>query len=313
MDQPAIFCEKLSKQYGEVCALDALDLSVAVGSVFGFLGRNGAGKTTTIRLLTGLARPTSGTAWIQGVETTRTDSAARATFGYLPQDPTFYNWMTPREYLDYVGRIFGLDGTARQRRIAEVLALVGLEEAAKRRIGGFSGGMGQRLGIAQALLHEPPVLFLDEPTSALDPAGRHEVLELINRLRGSVTVFLSSHILGDVERVCDTVGIIHKGKLLLVAERDELLARYATNVIALTLDRTCAALRPSLVAAIEQAEWATSVTPDPIDETAVRVSVSDPDRARRQILPLVLAQGVVLTRYEWIRPSLEDVFLQMSA
>lgn len=312
MDQPAIFCEKLSKQYGQVRALDGLDLSVTAGSVFGFLGRNGAGKTTAIRLLTGLARPTAGSAWIQGVETTRTDSAARTTFGYLPQDPAFYNWMTPLEYLDYVGRIFDMDGAGRKRRIGEVLALVDLEDAAKRRIGGFSGGMGQRLGIAQALLHEPPVLFLDEPTSALDPAGRYEVLELINRLRGDVTVFLSSHILGDVERVCDTVGIIHKGKLLLVAEREELLACYATNVIALTLDRASVAQRPSLITALEQTDWATAVTPDTIDETAVRITVADPDRAKQQILPLVLAQGVVLTRYEWIRPSLEDVFLQMS-
>lgn len=313
MNQPAIQCENLSKQYGDVQALSGLDLTVAAGSVFGFLGRNGAGKTTAIRLMTGLARPSAGSAWIQGMETTNSDSAARTAFGYLPQDPAFYNWMTPLEYLDYVGRIFNLDAPTRKQRIGDVLALVDLEDAAKRRIGGFSGGMGQRLGIAQALLHRPPVLFLDEPTSALDPAGRYEVLDLINRLRGDVTVFLSSHILGDVERVCDTVGIIHKGKLLLVAERDELLSRYATNVIALVLDRACAGLRPSLIAALEQADWVTAVTPDNLDETAVRITVANPEKAKQQILPLVLAQGVALTRYEWIRPSLEDVFLQMSA
>ncbi len=313
MNQPAIHCENLSKQYGDVQALSGLDLTVAAGSVFGFLGRNGAGKTTAIRLMTGLARPSAGSAWIQGMETTNSDSAARTAFGYLPQDPAFYNWMTPLEYLDYVGRIFNLDGPTRKQRIGDVLALVDLEDAAKRRIGGFSGGMGQRLGIAQALLHRPPVLFLDEPTSALDPAGRYEVLDLINRLRGDVTVFLSSHILGDVERVCDTVGIIHKGKLLLVAERDELLSRYATNVIALVLDRACMGLRPSLIAALEQADWVTAVTPDNLDETAVRITVANPEKAKQQILPLVLAQGVTLTRYEWIRPSLEDVFLQMSA
>ncbi len=313
MNQPAIHCENLSKQYGDVQALSGLDLTVAAGSVFGFLGRNGAGKTTAIRLMTGLARPSAGSAWIQGMETTNSDSAARTAFGYLPQDPAFYNWMTPLEYLDYVGRIFNLDGPTRKQRIGEVLALVDLEDAANRRIGGFSGGMGQRLGIAQALLHRPPVLFLDEPTSALDPAGRYEVLDLINRLRGNVTVFLSSHILGDVERVCDTVGIIHKGKLLLVAARDELLSRYATNVIALVLDRACEGLRPSLIAALEQADWVTAVTPDNLDATAVRITVANPEKAKQQILPLVLAQGVALTRYEWIRPSLEDVFLQMSA
>jgi ABC-2 type transport system ATP-binding protein len=312
----AIRCENLSKRYGAVQALNTLTLEVPAGASFGFLGRNGAGKTTAIRLMTGLARPTDGSAWIHGVETTRADSAARASFGYLPQDPAFYNWMTPVEYLDYVGRIMGLDDARRRRRIGEVLAVVDLTAVAKRRIGGFSGGMGQRMGLAQALLHEPPVLFLDEPTSALDPAGRYEVLDLINRLRGEVTVFLSSHILADVERVCDTVGIIHKGELLLVAGREELLARYANNVIALTLDRASLARRAGLVAALEGAEWVTAVSPpheNGLDETAVRITVTDPEAAKRHILPLVLAQDVVLTHYEWQRPSLEEVFLQLSS
>ncbi|MCA9935075.1 MAG: ABC transporter ATP-binding protein, partial [Anaerolineales bacterium] len=157
----AIRCENLSRTYGDVQALKSLNLTIPAGAIFGFLGRNGAGKTTTIRLLTGLARPSNGRAWINGIETTRADSAARAQFGYLPQDPAFYTWMTPLDYLDYVGRLFQMDGRTRQKRSTDMLALVGLEEAAKRQIGGFSGGMVQRLGIAQALLHEPPVLFLD--------------------------------------------------------------------------------------------------------------------------------------------------------
>lgn len=308
----AIRCENLSKQYGEVRALTDLNLDVPAGAIFGFLGRNGAGKTTAIRLMTGLARPTAGAAWVHGLETTRADSAARAAFGYLPQDPAFYNWMTPLEYLDYAGRIYGLSTTERRTRSDEVLRLVGMTEAAKRRIGGFSGGMGQRLGIAQALLHQPPVLFLDEPTSALDPAGRYEVLEMISSLRGQVTVFLSSHILADVERVCDTIGIIHRGKLLLVAERDELLARYANNVVALTLTRAEAPKRPFLVAALEQQEWVTAVTTEHLEETAVHITVNDPDRARAEILPFIVAQGITLNRYEWSRPTLEEVFLQLS-
>lgn len=308
----AIRCENLSKQYGAVHALTGLNLDVPAGAIFGFLGRNGAGKTTAIRLITGLARPTTGAAWVNGLETTRADSLARATFGYLPQDPAFYNWMTPLEYLDYVGRIYGLPAAERRSRSDEVLRLVGLTEAAKRRIGGFSGGMGQRLGIAQALLHQPPVLFLDEPTSALDPAGRYEVLEMISGLRGQVTVFLSSHILADVERVCDTIGIVHRGKLLLVAERDELLARYATNVIALTLIRAETEKRPFLVTTLEQQEWVTGVTTEGLEETAVHITVNDPDRARAEILPLIVAQGVTLNRYDWIRPTLEEVFLQLS-
>lgn len=305
----AIRCENLSRTYGAVQALRPLNLTVAAGSIFGFLGRNGAGKTTTIRLLTGLARPTSGRAWVNGVETTRADSAARAQFGYLPQDPAFYNWMTPLEYLDYVGRLFQMEATTRKQRAAEMLALVDLETAAKRQIGGFSGGMVQRLGIAQSLLHEPPVLFLDEPTSALDPAGRYEVLELISTLRGRVTVFLSSHILGDVERVCDTIGIVHQGELLLVQEREALLAQYATNVISLELDRAYLAHSVSLMPQLQAQPWALGVTQE---DNRLHVTVSDVAAAKSALLPLLAEQGAVLNRYEWIRPSLEDVFLQLS-
>lgn len=306
----AIRCHNLSRRYGEVEALKPLNLEVEAGSIFGFLGRNGAGKTTTIRLLTGLARPTSGSAWVAGVETTQADSAARQVFGYLPQDPAFYGWMTPVDFLNYVARLFGMEDSRRRQRVAEMLELVDLEDARKRRIAGFSGGMIQRLGIAQALIQQPPVLFLDEPTSALDPAGRHAVLDLINRLRGEVTVFLSSHILGDVERVCDTVGIIREGTLLLVAGRDELLAEYATKVIALEVDRASLPAVPDFVAALKAQPWVTGVT---VDGSQLRVAVNDLMAGKQQLLPLALNHELLLSRYEWVRPSLEEVFLAISA
>lgn len=306
----AIRCENLSRRYGDVQALKPLDLTVQRGAIFGFLGRNGAGKTTTIRLLTGLARPTSGRAWVSGVETTQVDSSARRVFGYLPQDPAFYNWMTPREYLDYSARLFQMDDAHRRIRVEEVLALVELEDVASRRIGGFSGGMIQRLGIAQALVHDPPVLLLDEPTSALDPAGRYAVLDLINRLRGQVTVFFSSHILGDVERVCDTVGIIREGQLVLVADRDELLSRYASNVILLEVDRDGLAGAHGLIAVLEDQTWVTAVMQQ---GNQIRVTVREPAIARREALQVAAAQAIPLTRYEWVRPSLEEIFLSLSA
>ena len=234
--EPAIRCEDLTRHYGDVKAVDGLTLQVQAGSIFGFLGRNGAGKTTTIRMLTGLAQPARGRGWVAGIETTTADSQARRIFGYLPQSPAFYTWMTPLEYLRYCTQLFEISYSQATERIKEVLELVDLKAAARRRIGGFSGGMIQRLGIAQALVHSPPVLFLDEPTSSLDPAGRYEVLDMIVRLRGQVTVFLSSHILADIERVCDTVAILREGKLVLVAGRDELLSRYATSTILLALD-----------------------------------------------------------------------------
>jgi ABC-2 type transport system ATP-binding protein len=306
----AIRCEGLSRRYGEVQALCDLNLTIATGTIFGFLGRNGAGKTTTIRLLTGLARPTTGSAWVAGVETTRADSAARQVFGYLPQDPAFYGWMTPVEYLDYVGRLFAMEDAQRRRRVSEMLELVELQDAVVRRIGGFSGGMIQRLGIAQALLHRPPVLFLDEPTSSLDPAGRHAVLDLINRLRGEVTVFLSSHILGDVERVCDTIGIIRQGELLLVADRDELLERHAGNVVALEVDRDSLPALDGVVSELKARPWVAGVQGD---GSRLRVTVNDVPLAKRDLLPLLARHQLSLLRLEWVRPSLEEVFLTISA
>jgi ABC-2 type transport system ATP-binding protein len=307
--QPAIECRELSKRYGELFALRSLDLSVGPGSIFGFLGRNGAGKTTTIRLLTGLAHPTAGKAWVNGVETTRADSSARTQFGYLPQDPAFYGWMSPMDYLDYVGRLFQMDAAERKSRSMELLKLVGLERASNRRIGGFSGGMVQRLGIAQALIHGPEVLFLDEPTSSLDPAGRYDVLELIDRLRGQVTVFLSSHILADIERVCDTVAIIHEGELLLVAGREELLSRYATNTVLIELEQESRAMGDRLLKALSRMPWAGS---GKLDDGVLRLTVTDEMAAKKAMLPFLANSGAVVNRLEWVRPSLEEVFLALS-
>lgn len=310
MNDAAIHCEGLTRHYGDVIALQDLNLSVPFGSVFGFLGRNGAGKTTTMRLLVGLGHPTAGRAWIAGVETTNADSRTREKFGYLPQDPAFYSWMTPREYLDYAGRLFGMPDTDRKQRIEEMLDLVGLEDAARRKIGGFSGGMHQRMGIAQALLHRPPVLLLDEPPSALDPAGRYEVLDLLERLRGAVTVFFSTHILADVERICDTIAIIHKGQLLLVAGRDELWERYALNTAVVELDTASSPWPEPLLASLQAQPWVAGVTQE---EAVLRVVVNDVAHGKQALLPLIMQPGLVLTRYEWVRPTLEEIFLKVSA
>ena len=316
MADEAIQCQGLTRYYGEIKAVEDLDLSVPYGSVFGFLGRNGAGKTTTIRMLTGLAHPTRGRAWVGGIETTSADSSARRMFGYLPQSPAFYNWMTPVEYLAYCARLFDLPPSQVKQRIAEVLELVGLKEAARRRIGGFSGGMVQRMGIAQALVHSPPVLLLDEPTSALDPAGRYEVLDLIARLRGQVTVFLSSHILADIERVCDTVAIIREGRLALVSGRDELLESYATDAVELEFEHgpveaaQPTAIPPIFLEALQAQPWVSGVT---MDQHMLRISVSSIAQARPALLALAAQHNLRLNRLEWVRPTLEEIFLKVSA
>lgn len=313
----AIYCEGLTKTYKEVAALHDLTLSVPYGSIFGFLGRNGAGKTTTMRLLAGLALPTSGRAWIADMETTQTSSGsanylARTRFGYLPQAPAFYSWMSAREYLDYVGQIQGLSLTERKTQIAELLDLSDLKDAAKRRVGGFSGGMLQRLGIAQALIGHPPVLLLDEPTSALDPAGRREVLDMIARLRGQATVFLSSHILTDIERVCDTLAVLHQGKLILVSGRDELLEKYAVNAAELEFETGTDLGTPpytEFIQTLKAQAWVANLTQEGV---TLRVLVHDLPRAKQALLPLLVSHHLTLNRYEWVRPSLEEIFLQLT-
>ncbi len=298
--------KNLTKYYGSVYALDGLDLDVAPGAVFGFLGPNGAGKTTTLRILTGLARPTGGEATVAGVDIRRDGKTLSRRIGHLPEEPAFYTWMTPPEFLDYLGRLYGLSASDRTVRTRELLALVRLEDVSRRRIAGFSRGMRQRLGVAAALIHRPEVLFLDEPASALDPAGRKEVLDLIENLRGQCTVVMSTHILADVERVCDVVGIIAKGKLLVQAPREELLERYAVPAFEIAADDYPALLR--WAEDLRRLAWVTAVQ---AENGSLRVTVKDVQNAKRELLPLAVNAGLTLNRYEEVRPSLEDVFLQL--
>jgi ABC-2 type transport system ATP-binding protein len=308
-NHPAIRIEGLNKHYGDVHAVRDLDLIVPTGSIFGFLGRNGAGKTTTIRLVTGLARPDSGRAWIGGVETTNFDSRAQSGFGYLPQEPAFYGWMTTAEYLDYTARLFQMGQPARRERVAELLELVDLANVARRKIGGFSGGMKQRLGLAQALLHQPPVIILDEPMAGLDPAGRRDVLNLLDRLRKTTTVFFSTHILADVERVCDKVGIVHEGRLIEVADREELLSRFTTDVAVLQVRPEVAEQLRPLADDLQTQPWVNSIN---LEGPVIRVNAADIDAGQLLLLPLVVKHNIPLLKFEWVRPNLEEIFLNLS-
>ena len=302
----SVHVEGLKKNYGAVHALDGLDLEVPEGTIFGFLGPNGAGKTTTLRILTGLARPTSGKAQVAGLDILKDRGGLSRHIGHLPEEPAFYTWMTPREFLDYLGRLYGLSASQRRSRTQELLALVRMEEVSKRRIAGFSRGMRQRLGVAAALIHHPEVLFLDEPASALDPAGRKEVLDLIGNLRGQCTVLMSTHILADVERVCDVVGIIAKGRMLVQSPRENLLERYA--IPAFEVEGDDHAALASWVEELRRLPWVTAVA---AREGAFRITVRDVQASKRTLLALAVNSGIVLNRYEVVRPSLEDVFLQL--
>lgn len=301
----AIRIEALTKAFGKIRALDGLSLEVEAGTVFGFLGPNGAGKTTTLRILTGLAHADGGNAWVDGLEVGKS-AEIPARIGYLPEEPAFYPWMTGVETLELMGKVHRIEKTERRRRVDEMLELAGLAEAGKRRVGGYSRGMRQRLGLAQALIHRPPILLLDEPASALDPAGRKDVLSLIEGLRGKCTVFMSTHILADVERICDTVAIIDHGRLITHARREDLIARYSIPMLVLEtddLDRL-----PQLAAEVRQLDWVRAVE---LDGRQLTVTVKDLSTAQRELLSRAVTAGLVVTHYEQVKPSLEDVFLRI--
>jgi ABC-2 type transport system ATP-binding protein len=221
MESPAIHTVDLAKSYGSVTALAGLSMSVARGEVFGFLGPNGAGKTTAVKLLLGLTRATSGEAWVLGEEAG--DREARRRIGYLPELFRYQDWMTAREVLALHSTLAGLAKERRTNEIDSALHTVGLAERADGRVGTFSKGMQQRLGLAVALLGTPELIFLDEPTSALDPVGRHDVRGIIRRLKDrGATIFLNSHLLSEVEQVCDRVAVIDRGRVIAIGSLDEL-------------------------------------------------------------------------------------------
>jgi ABC-2 type transport system ATP-binding protein len=306
-----VSCRNLTKRFGGadgVLAVDGLDLDVPAGSVFGLLGPNGAGKTTTLRLLIGLARPSGGDITIDGRPVTPAD-ATRRGIGVLDQDPRYYGWMTGRDLIEFAGRLQGLSASEARSRATGTLERVGLGEAARRRVAGYSGGMRQRLGIAQALVAEPRLLLLDEPVSSLDPAGRRDLLELIAELRASATVIFSTHVLADVERICDRVGIMDHGRLVIEAPLDDLLARYALPLYRIDSERGQEAGMSRLAATLRATPWVDSVT----EESGGRllVSVADEAAASAGLLSLLAGSGVRLSVFERVRPTLEDVFLRL--
>ena len=300
----------LCKTYKNVQALKSLDLKVARHSILGFLGPNGAGKTTTIKLLLGLARPTGGSGSIFGYDIQRQSVEIRQRVGYLAQDPRYYESMTARDTLRFtLGFFFKGPKNKIEERIEETIGLVGLADKADRPIRGFSGGERQRLGIAQAQVNYPDLLILDEPAASLDPMGRRDVLEVMERLRKYTTIFYSTHILDDVQRVSDTVCILNRGELAAEAPIQELLAGSGKVMFRLQTRGDIRQIRP-LVAA---QPWVTSVQVGQSDGRAEwLVSVCDPHAAEDQLLRLVMSQpGITVTGFGQSRLELEEVFMNL--
>ena len=284
--------EGLVKDYGENRALDLVDLKVSRGSVYGLVGPNGAGKTTLLGVLAGLRKATAGTVTI---DTTNV--------GVLPDTPLFDQWLTAREVVDL--SYFMTTGDHDDDRVSEMLEQSGIADAADRAVGGFSRGMLQRLGLAASLVARPDLVLLDEPCSALDPLGRREVLDLIAKLRGDATVVFSSHILADVQEVCDTVGILRQGQLIFEGPLAGLLVGKAQP-------RYLVRLRPpagDVAARLAGIEWIEDVTE--VDPGLFRVIGSSLELMEERLVPALAAVEAHVVSLAPEAPSLEDVFLEV--
>ncbi|MHB9003905.1 MAG: ABC transporter ATP-binding protein [Coriobacteriia bacterium] len=298
----AIEITGLTKTYGATRALDNVDLTVPEGSIFGFLGPNGAGKTTTLRIVTGLASATSGKIRVLGSDV-HTD-AVRRSIGFLPDVPGFYPWMTAEEFLRFSGGLFGIERRVLDERVGGLIDLAGLKGVTTR-VGGYSRGMKQRLGVAQALINAPRLLLLDEPTSALDPLGRKEVLDMVASLAGRTTVFFSTHILADVERVCDTVAILDRGRVVTSAHIDELKARYGAHKLVLEVEGDSR----DLADAIRGLSWAGDVAVN--EDGAIVIAVNDVSAAQHEVPSLVADRGLAMQRFDTAEVNLEEVFVEL--
>ncbi len=300
----------LSKTYDGVNAVDSIDLEVSRHSVYGFIGPNGAGKTTTMKMLLGLIRPTSGTGTIFGLDIVRDSPELRRRIGYLPQEPRFYPRMSARETLRFAAGFFFSGPQDRlEKRINEMLILVGLENKADRPIRTLSGGEVQRLGIAQAQIHEPDLLMLDEPAAALDPLGRRDVLEILEQFRSTSTVFYSTHILDDVQRVSDVVCILKDGRIIRQGPLEEVLAVGSDSVFTVVIEGDVEGARTAL---LEQ-EWVDRVSVDGGGATArLQISVTDPDAAAARLQRVLLAdESLIVREFAKPAPNLEDVFVDL--
>ena len=299
--------ENLRKEFGPRVAVKGLTLQVQAGEVFGFLGPNGAGKTTFIKMMLGLVKPTSGQAHMLGLPAGST--AARAKTGFLPEHFRFHDWLTAEEFLALHGQLYGMPGAALKRRSAELLERVGLEEFRRQQLRTFSKGMLQRIGLAQALLNHPELVFLDEPTSGLDPVGRRLVRDVIHELRGSgATVFLNSHLLSEVEITCDRVAFIKHGEVLRTSSLQSLSAEAGSSLKIegeISLSIRAGGLTPEVVSGLDR--FGRDVR---ADGEHLTLTVSDDDLLP-EIARYLVTAGAELYALTPQRISLEDLFIQV--
>ncbi len=297
--------KNVSKSFGSLEVLKDLSFAVPEGSVFGFIGKNGAGKTTTMKMILGFLPVLGGEIRVCGEKVNFGATRTNRYIGYLPDVPEYYGYMRPKEYLALCGQVIGQRPSDTARRSKELLNLVGLE-GVNRRISGFSRGMKQRLGIAQALIGQPRLLICDEPTSALDPVGRREILDILHRIKDRTTIVFSTHILSDVERVCDTVGILDKGKLALQGKLSDIRSTYRQDAVRVEFASPEGA--ECIASVLRELPAAAGVE---TDGSAVTVRLKKADGGA-DVMAAVAALRAAVVRYEMLEPSLENVFLEVT-
>jgi ABC-2 type transport system ATP-binding protein len=291
----------LKKSFQDNEVIKGLDFKLEKGKCIALLGPNGAGKTTTLRMLSGLMKPTEGSI---SFSEAKKDGDIRHLIGYLPQFPVFYDWMSGFEFLQYVAKLAGLTSKEAKERSLELLELVGISDAKNRRVEKYSGGMKQRLGIAQAIIHRPQLVMLDEPVSALDPFGRREVLELLERLKKETTILFSTHILNDAEEVCDEVLFLHNGEIVESGTMDELRERHQQAKIELIFSRKTEEMESTF----RNHRLTKSIL---IEGNRISVFVTNLESARKEFLKLISEKDWQLDKFEMSSMTLEDVFMKV--
>ena len=297
--------QNLSKSFGKQKIINDLSMSVAEGSIFGFIGQNGAGKTTTMKMVLGLLQPDHGEIRVCNELVCFGETKTNRYIGYLPDVPEFYNYMTPLQYLRLCGEIAGVSKGEVERRGRELLSLVGLEGAAKK-IGGFSRGMKQRLGIAQALLTQPRLLICDEPTSALDPVGRKEILDILRRISGTTTVLFSTHILSDVEHICDHVAFLNEGKTAVCGTLAEIKALHGHDRLFLEF-----ASDKDLQLFKKQKSIAPLMSLFQENHRELILRSSNMESIQKSLFGVFAETGICPIKIELMEPSLESLFLEV--
>ena len=293
MSVPLVSTDAITKRYGSVLALDRVDLSVREGSVYGLIGPNGAGKTTMLGILAGLRNASGGTIHI-----------GTSSVAVLPDTPQFDGWLTGREVVELSRSLLG--ATVPASTVDEVLDSAGLADDSGRKVRGYSRGMLQRLGIAAAVVNRPDLLLLDEPAAALDPAGRRKVLDLVSEMKGRSTVLFSSHILDDVQKVCDDIGILRRGEMVYQGSLDDLLRRYVSNSYDVGLRSGAQDVKDALL----NESWVNTVEVGP-NET-LSIAVSDVSQAESRLVQVLAASGCSVVFMTRSTSSLEQVFLEVT-